>query len=426
MTEPASTVRALNCPGCGGAIELRAQGFTVNLVCGHCRATLDMTQDTPSLIARAAGALATPWLQLGWRGSFDGVEWEIVGYLERASNDGRWAEYLLFNPYHGFRFLVDDRRCWSIGQLLDRHPTTAYARWVEYGGRNFEQFDVGYDARVTFVVGEFYWRVAVGDTVCLRDYVRPGTMLSREESGSEIQWTRLDYLAPGVVENAFGVERRKKAWGRPPSPHEPSPHWPLFGQAFAVMIVALLALCAALTITPARSMVATTDVEIPIDEKERTLVIGPLDLPYRSARVEISADAPALDNQWLDLDYTLVDKRTQAEVSAYGLAEYYRGVDNDGSWSEGDVGPRTQLSGVARGRYDLVVDIAGHRWAGGTLSSLPEGAPIPLRLIVTTGGNFTGNVILALFLIAGWPLWLVGAHFLFESRRRRQSSFYES
>jgi hypothetical protein len=473
----ASTVRALSCPNCGGIVNVRAQGLTVSVLCEHCGSTLDATSPDLQVIARANEALKTPQIPLGTRGTLNGRVWEVVGYMERTDEEIGWAEYLLFNPYEGYSFLVDDGRRFSLGIMLDRLPTMGWGNALTLEGQTYSGFGTPYPVHVTFVVGEFYWRVAVGETVQETDYVRPGTMLSCEESENERTWTKLDLLDWGVAEKTFGIPARRREYSHP-APHEPSPYKRQLRESLVVGIVALLVLFVVSGIGGREQVIGQTTTDAVLDGPEKTVVIRGLDLPSARSRVVVDADAGAIDNAWVDLDYSLTDEKTQDSIDSYGLAERYSGSDSDGSWTEGDPRPEVSLSSIPGGKYDLVVTLSAHRWNGSSSSSstpapfpsasgtpdtfssgsadsgavtqgsadgasntAPDnssgissfgtwgnssngnagaasgGETIPINVTIKRGGVFGGNILLALLLIAIWPLIVLFKNFGFEKRR---------
>ena len=427
-----STVRALNCPNCGGTIALRAAGSTVAIVCEHCGSTLDATRPDLQLVAQADRAMRKPLIPLGTRGTLDGVAWEVVGYQERSDGEAVWSEYLLFNPYEGYTFLVDDGRRFSLGRLLTALPDYAEnwgTRGLTLGGLGFTRFGDTYPVRTQFVVGEFYWRVAVGEEVNETDYVTPGTMLACEESGRERTWTRLDLQPWGAAERAFGLEPRTSSAYGTPAPHEPSPYRTAMRDALMVGALALVA-CLVIAIgTAGSSRVLQRDLQLRGDGATQTAVLGPVTVTGARERVRISGQAAGLDNQWLDLDYSLVNRQTQQSYNAYAVAERYSGRDSDGSWSEGDASPTTGFAAIPRGTYDLVVEAKANRWTDpaapaavtgifGT-SELPavSNAPVPVIVTVDRGGGFAGPFFLALLAILVWPVIAWGRHVSFEHRR---------
>src|SRR5262249_23252157 len=97
-----------------------------------------------------------------------------------------------------------------------------------YQGKDFKLFQKA-GARVTYVAGEFYWKVMVEETAATRDYVAPPAMLSCEGSAvggermelqeEEVNWSPGTYLPVAEVQKAFGVTGL-------PRPHNVAPNQP--------------------------------------------------------------------------------------------------------------------------------------------------------------------------------------------------------
>lgn len=425
MNAPASTVRVLSCPNCGGSIALRAAGTSVSLICEYCGSTLDVTSPDLAVIVKAREAMLRPEIPLGTRATLRGEQWEVIGFLERTDGESPWSEYLLFNPYAGYAWLVDDGRRFSLGRMLDHAPRTEFFT-ISLDGEEMERFGTEYTARVTFVVGEFYWRVAVGEEVRIVDHVRPGVMLSCEKAEGERTWTRLDMLERGEAEDAFGIERRRADWSTP-SPHEPSPWRDRLTEALIIGAVTMLTLIVIAIMGSGTTRVASEAAAAILDSGTQTAVIHNIVLPNARNRVVIEAQAGALQNAWVDIDYSLVEQKTQENYDAYALAEHYNGRDSDGSWTEGDTAPQVTLSSIPRGTYDLVIEMSGKRWVDPNQASssywgemIGPAAPTPVNIgfTVSHGGIFGGNLILCLLLIAAWPAVIALLHFQFESRRK--------
>ena len=437
---PPSTVKPVSCPNCGGTVDIRVAGTTVSVICGHCGSTLDATSPDLHVIAKADGALRRPQIALGTRGVLKGKTWEVVGYQERDDTEVSWAEYLLFNPYEGYAFLVDDGRRFSMGRLLDKLPTSNWGLGLQADGQSFTGFGDSYWVRTTFVVGEFYWRARVGERAQETDYVTPGTMLACEDYDGERTWTRLDMLGWGEAEAAFGIANRSRNYDRP-APHEPSPFRSQIFEAWVIGAIAAVTLLIVSTMAGSQQRIASTTTDAVLDGPEKTLVIKNVVLPPGRSRVEIDAEASTLDNSWVDLDYSLTDQKTQDSVDSYGTAEFYSGRDSDGAWSEGDRRPSTDLSSIPGGTYDLVVTLSAHKWNGagssaptpvtgtsmmggqgfadGGWGSNPSGGvTVPVTVTVDRGGIFGGNILLGLLAILVWPIIVLFRHLSFEKRRK--------
>jgi hypothetical protein len=223
-----TNVRTLSCDACGGAVPVRAPGQTQRLACSYCGSVLELSDEGgpihAELLNRAKKPAFEPTLALGKRGTFDGVEREIIGAMVRSvTEDGMdwsWVEYLLYNPYRGFAWLIcDPARHWSLATpITGAVPSARNAAfvWQKIGWRRFQ----GGVATVRHVLGEFTWEVAVGDRADTVDYIAPPRMLSYEAAEGEITWTVGDYLPVSTVEKAFKVDL---AAANGVAPHQPNP-----------------------------------------------------------------------------------------------------------------------------------------------------------------------------------------------------------
>jgi hypothetical protein len=427
-TQPAPAVKALTCPSCGGTVNLRAAGYTVTVACEYCSSILDVTNPEVRLITEYHQALEDLEIKLGTRGTLKGVEWEVVGYLRRSEGGAYpWEEYLLFNPYHGYRWLVTNGRGWSFGELLTRTPKGPRigAGDLYLDGQAYSGFFRNGQAQVDYVLGEFYWRVTVGETVSTDDYVRPGWMLSREENESEISWTLLELLDRREIRDAFGVTPPRHPW--PPLPHQPSPYAPTLRSALKIGLAALALLLVYSAMLGGGATLLDRTIAVPMDGQSRSVTLGPIQVNRPHQLVAIRAQAPGIENQWVDIDYSLVDRRTQASYDAYGLAEHYSGSDSDGPWSEGSRAKTVKIAAVPAGTYDLVVDYTGNVWTGGTATQLlsqplwsqPE--PQQLRLTARTGAFFPSNLLLALIALFLPLILIIWRHIKFEQARQAES-----
>jgi hypothetical protein len=428
----APAVKALACPSCGAPVELKAAGYTVSVVCAHCGSTLDALSPELTLIDEVSGLSRVSRIPLGTRGELQGITWDAVGYMERDTGSSQWSEYLLFNPYYGYRFLIDDGRRWSLARLIDGEPSSVGIRQRALGNLRFKLFEDPYDASVSFVMGEFYWRVTRGETVRVTDYAGSGVMLSKEETESEVTWSRVDLLNVGEAEKAFGISA-KSTFGTQPSPHEPSPWRQIMGPTYGTAAVALAVLAILCFMKPKSVDLGGAVLPSQLDQPEKSVTIADITLPRPTNRVDIHLQGQNLDNEWIDADLSLVNKATQQSYDAYALTEHYSGRDSDGNWSEGNSDRDVILSKVPQGQYDLVVDYSSHLWTGAntypsatsawTGSTSVSGAEAdrpgpPLAVDVRTGGMGGWNLVLAVLAILAGPAVLMAANHGFEQRRR--------
>ena len=93
---------------------------------------------------------------------------------------------------------------------------------VSLDGRIFKHFD-GAEAETSFVLGEFPWRVRVGDKVIADDFIDPPTVLSSETTEDEVTWSRGEYTAGEEIWKSFGLQggapQVRGVYLNQPSPH---------------------------------------------------------------------------------------------------------------------------------------------------------------------------------------------------------------
>ncbi|WP_395334869.1 DUF4178 domain-containing protein [Novosphingobium sp. BL-8H] len=422
---PKKAVRAVSCPNCGGALEVRAAGWSVNLACQYCGSILDVSRPEVQIIERHNRAAADFALPLGSRGRLFETEWEVIGALTRSDAGDSWREYLLFNPYVGYRWLVEYEGDWQFGtMLLDRPEDNGSS--VVWRGQRFRQEDEAALATTDTVIGEFYWRVASGDRALCTSYECRASSLSREESDGEVNWTQLVALSEGQVESAFGIFASEP----PKAPKRSSGQargYALFAAEArseasdipALLGVSMLTILAGLLLMvgfAGGSAHMSSIVDAPFGRTAEGLRVGTVTVTRPWQFVSVMARADTLDNQWVDLDYSLVDRATGQSIDASGLVEHYSGSDSDGPWSEGSIATTTQFGHVPKGTYDVIVDTGAHRWptdvpADGTSSAwgTPSGGwaedkpdPVPVEVTVKTNtmsdGNFWTLCLLAMLM----------------------------
>jgi hypothetical protein len=203
----AGVVRALQCPACGGAIGIHDKAVQ-SVACPSCLSVLDAADESLRILQKAAAATRIePPIALGSVGRFAGRDWTVIGFQQRAiTADGRdypWQEFLLHHPQEGFRWLVESSGHWSWVSTLPAPPRYhAGQPTASYGGEDYRRYSSG-SAETRYVIGEFTWKVQVGETWEITDFIAPPKMLSREASHNEATWSQGDYLPREEVAAAF-------------------------------------------------------------------------------------------------------------------------------------------------------------------------------------------------------------------------------
>jgi len=418
----------LNCTQCGGALELRAPDQAERIWCPYCGSGHDITQGKLQFFRKLKKSRVEPIIPLGTAGTIDGDAYVVAGFMERAvtfDRDYYWTEYLLYNREKSFRWLVMSDWHWSFvtplrpGEVLDAAPEGT-AMNVHYSGRSYRLFQHA-TARVTHVVGEFYWRVETGEQADTVDYVSPPFGISKEltrTGAREISYSHARYMQPGEVAAAFKVEGLERPVGV--GPMQPFPGSTL-GLLWMVMLALLIGVAIYLGATlPNRTVLdqtydlSTAAVPEGAPPNARVIFSEPFELAGKH-NVEVKAEAASpVDNSFVWLGVDLVDEASGKMQSFEVPLERYSGVEDGEQWSEGKLRDNTFLSRPDKGRHVLRVE---SQWG--------TGFPTPplIRLVVREGVFRVGYLILALIAISILPFFALMRKIGWESRRWKDSVY---
>jgi DNA-directed RNA polymerase subunit RPC12/RpoP len=416
---------ALNCSKCGGPLNLIAPDQAERIWCPNCGAGHDVTEGELAYFATLKKKKIAPVIPLGSRGTIDGDEYVVAGFMERAvkfDRDYFWTEYLLYNPQRSYRWLVHSDDHWSFVTPLRAGEVSESAvlgggtgKWLNYNGRRYRLFQDA-TARVTYVLGEFYWKVAVGEAVDTADYVAPPYGASKEvtKSGAqEVNYSHAVYMTPKEVQTAFRLEKKLPRPSTVGSMQPfPGPH---FVKPFLILFLLLVVMAMVVSVTRPRRTLLDRTFDLAAMPTEQAAP----GQTFFTEPVTVSGDGNIViegfanvDNDWLYVEGDFVNTLTNA-LSEFSLPlEYYHGVDQGERWSEGRKSRRIYLSSPEKGSY--VLRLAA-QWE--------QGKTPPNFTLRVREGVFRWPHFIVAFLVLCIPPFLAFIRYVhFESERWKESS----
>jgi uncharacterized Zn finger protein (UPF0148 family) len=435
----------LNCPNCSGPLELRAPDRAERVTCPNCGSLLDVTQGRLRYLQKLQRVGPQPSIPLGATAEFEGQPQTVIGFMVRSVEfEGvryYWQEYLLYNPAIGFRWLVESDGHWSYVKSVAPGDVVESGSAVVYGGKSFKMFQDA-TARVEFVEGEFYWKVSAGEQARATDYVAPPLMLSREIPvipgppgrrgvvyAQEVNWSLGAYTPLKEIERKFKVSLPRPTTV---APNQPWPHKRIYLYWLALLVAAFFVGLFALAAAP-RSNVFTQSYTFqpnptptpgatpdPEAGNEKTQVVFSDPITLKGRRNVVVTGRANVDNSWLYVEGDLINEQTGLIQQFELPIEYYYGVEDGESWSEGDREQTVYLPALPEGRYTMRLEAQWENWN--------QSAPPQISVRVEQGVPRLWNLLLVFLALSVVPLLLAFRHFSFERRRWADSAFnpYES
>lgn len=408
----------LRCTSCGSPLSLSAPGVK-SIACGSCHAILDAEAPNLKILSRFSCRMKiVPVIPLGTEGRFEEGVFRVIGFMERGTTGPLrygWREYLLHNPGLGFRWLTESDGHWSWVKPLAFNPTPTRDHSghhaLLYDGTVYRHFSSA-KAEASYVVGEFYWKVKVGESVLVSDYTHPPRLISEEKSKNEVVWSLAEYLDAAKVRSALGLEKElikpKGVAANQPWPNEAS--YGLVWRFSLGCVLAALLIQLGFVFFSQNQVVYTTVLTVPPGKGGEAITTEDFRLEGRPSNVHVKNQA-LIDNDWVYLDMTLVNRDTGQTFELSREIDYYHGCD-DGCWTEGSATDEAVISSVPAGNYYFLVE---------TESRPDATAVVPVRLIAKRDVPGWLNFFLTLFGLLLIPLAYYWRRSAFEQARWAES-----
>ena len=460
--------QALNCPACGGALELRDPANTVRIACSHCGSILGGKDETSppdkfAVIRKLTAVPFKPSIPPGSSGVLNGHPYTVLGAVQKeTTSDGTtylWVEYLLKEQKsEAYHWLAESNGHFTLLEPVPGGGVEATARYATYNGARYRIFSRS-RAAVRAVVGEFYWAVKKGESTTATDFVAPPRMLSSESGPSESAWTEGAYVPQGDVAAAFKLDLPAPTGvgAVQPWPHEATYHlW--WRTARWLALAAIVVFAAAKVTAPNRVVfdhtydlvdpdrmiyaergsaaaaggwaqqtapapkpgaapqnpVAAREAREEAEAAQRVILSEPFSTT-RTANLEAVIWAPT-DNNWVEVGVSLIAEAT-GEARSFGLvSDRYHGTDGGESWSEGRQSRTVFVSRVPPAKWVARLDPESERGK----------APPQFRIRLTSGVPHLSHLIWTLVFLLVPPFFLIFSRLSWEGRRWAESDFTSS
>lgn len=221
LGQPTAQVKDVQCPTCGGNLPLLS-GQVERLICRYCGTQSDLTHGKLAALGPTPRLTSQPQIALGAEGTLRGIHLICCGFVVRSCrvDDERyaWREYLLWGGATvGYVWLMEEDDVWSLVTPIEVGDINQGSDEVAYRGETYA-WAQSVKARVDEVVGEFYWKVAIGETVKATEFKRGQNKISREATATEVVFSFCSPVHPRELDAFGAVVASAAADGTPRNP----------------------------------------------------------------------------------------------------------------------------------------------------------------------------------------------------------------
>lgn len=427
-TPKRQALRDARCPNCNGPLALQAPDAAKRVACPYCGALHEVSGGKLAFLQLLEKPSKPPTIELGKKGKLEGVEWTALAFLVRGcevdGNEYLWDEYLLWNREHGFRWLMCANGHWTFLTPIPAGEVVATAFGATYKGVSHKFFQ-SVNTTTHYVLGECYWEVAQGETGWAAEYIAPPASINQDLTPNEVTFTVGKLLDREEIKKAFGTGELPRPFGIAPA--QANPAGDKAGEAWkwsGFWAMGLFAVWLIFSVMAYTGELQAMDVQprpgAAPGSPEAQVFTGEFDIPERTGvAIEVTSN---IDNDWLAVQTDLVNVATGEVISVYGEAEYYHGVSEGESWSEGDRAINKSTSELEAGRY---VARFTPSWDRGK-----HPVPPSFRAVIKGDGPNPGCPCCLILLLFVWPVFLQIRKSSFETQRWndsvRQSPYWGS
>lgn len=368
---PTATAAAeVQCPVCSAGNKLFAGGQSLYKVCDSCH-TLFQTQVNDKWFHRNFGEkdIQEQEFIIGNLLKVYGIEYTICGCAKfKNFQDDFWLCYYLFHPEMGWRYLIDSDGHFVFTKDISYFSETGsniYPEIIWYENRKYDPVDK-YTFNCVIAVGEFPSEIK-GD-FSAADYSRDDQLLSFYGNLNGFYAESGHYLERREISKANHLKLRRSAKGH----HylQPNP-WANKAKESAMIVLIFGLLTFLITFYMNSTCLnreilndygSYTDTTIFSRDSSNTITDGNVSMPEKvTSTFSITKSISNLEfnflsdvaQNWVSMEFTLVNENTGEERYLSKDLEYYSGSDGGESWSEGDREIRFTVGNLESGKYHI-------------------------------------------------------------------------
>ncbi len=359
--------RAFKCSKCETVSKLYIPNKLEIFACPKCGTIHSRDHFEKYLKLPNQNALFLKYFKIGTVGTYDGIKYTVIGQVAkrvttRASD--MWDEIILLSETGEISFLncsygnytwVKPHHNIPAQQILTNIENT-----FEFEGRHYSFFQ-GYNYKSKHCIGEFPYNLVDVKKINCSDYIAPPYVISIEKNpNGKIDCYLGQHMTRKEVSKMFNdyrIESQEKEGigiAQPVLGNIDVGKFRKFG-LLTILLIVVASIFSGNLRSNRTFIKSTLDLPLSVATSKNPEFISKsfyLDSMPTGNYLEFSSYVH-LSNEWVELGLTLINEATGEEREFGVVSEYYSGVDDGYSWSEGEETGTVGLSEVPGGKYHL-------------------------------------------------------------------------
>jgi hypothetical protein len=349
------------CTSCRKILLIKNYPYVKSFAC-VCGATFSTGDFGSVKFEKKFSKYQVPYIKLNSKCIFNNIEFEVIGHVKKEDTYGYyWDEFIIWNKEEGFFYLSVYNGNWiklSIEKLKAKINTkrNSLQQFVYADGKEYAIFN-DYKSSILNCSGSFVGNILNDKEYSGVEYISPPNMWAFEKPLNEtITAFRGEHIDGKQLLEAFNnniVLPKKRELGA----IEPKKGSVSINFMMTNFIVGfLLILCTQIftsffnknrIVYEGGTSITSFDS---MDINKSKLVTTTFDISNAHSNLSIKLEA-SINNAWLENEIELINLNTGETINTEQGVEYYSGVDNGYSWSEGKRENELILSYLPKGTY---------------------------------------------------------------------------
>lgn len=359
ITNPAKPnveLSTINCITCNKPIANHLKGKVFSLVCGNCQSHFVFDKQRNLKLKNQFKKPADLDIPIGSKGEIEGKTYTVIGFLlkREEGTSYKWKEYNLRDEDGKIVTLSEFNGHYNLIEEIDYFDEIkTFNSSINYEGNTYHIFNK-YKVDLLSAQGEFSYQIINDSISKVSEFIAPPYILIYESDKNEARYYHGRCILPKQVEKAFELAVIPEQIGTGATQTMfLGINYSLFTKICFSFFILLFVIqyYFALTNTSTR-VYQEAFAQSNMNDSTKVLVSNTFQITDAPTALQFDL-VSNVDNDWFGVTIELINHNTGDRFEVDKTIEFYSGVDEGESWSEGSKSESVFMSQVPAGTYHI-------------------------------------------------------------------------